>query len=110
MNKNQREYLVTRIEKYNEQINDLNEERTRHIFLCGMSALAAIATATRAFSLEAGYFQGLMTVVSISNAMWIFSNLEDIIETIVKKVGLEGRIAEIEELIESDELREGRSR
>ncbi len=97
MNDTQREFLVTKVEKYNEEVDQLQANITDNRFILGMVA-STLFFPMLALTMTEGTYERILEIVTIFiGANFSIYQLVNIISTIAKKAGLENRINEINE-------------
>lgn len=97
MNDTQREFLVTKVEKYNEEVDQLQANITDNSFILGMVASTLFFPMLALTRPEETYIKILAIVTIFIGANFSIYQLVNIISTIAKKAGLENRINEINE-------------
>ena len=104
MNREQREYLITRIEKYNIE-SDIAKKKIKHdTFFMGLSAIAIIFnTVGMANVTNESMFllQSLLLMINGASSVYRF---KEVINTVAHKAGLANRINEISDQLQLDEL------
>ena len=97
MNDTQREFLVTKVEKYNEEVDQLQVNIVNNKFILGMVA-STLFFPMLALTMTEGTYERILEIVTIFiGANFSIYQLVNIISTIAKKAGLENRINEINE-------------
>lgn len=97
MNDTQREFLVTKVEKYNEEVDQLQVNIVNNKFALGMVA-STLFFPMLALTMTEGTYERILEIVTIFiGANFSIYQLVNIISTIAKKAGLENRINEINE-------------
>ena len=102
LTKEKKEFYIKKVEKYNSESNSHNRAITLNLTTLGLSALYFIFYVIRS---DIFFPDGIEKIHLIIGTAIIsgttFLSLKNLINKIIKKIGLESRISEIEELLES---------
>ena len=107
MNNEQREFLVTKVEKYNEQIVQATKNIDNNIMMLAIGSAATVASVLMAS--QPDIFPSLITVTG--TLIGTASNVgfsKQITLAIASRTNLANRVDEIEQLLELDALEQGK--
>ena len=103
MNEEQREFLVTKVEKYNEEIDKINGGIKTNVFMLGAMLSALVFSVVNMNSGKLGLeITGWIT--AMAGSFYAAGDIRKVVQAIVTKAGLSNRIDEIEEKLELDNL------
>ena len=104
MNQDQKEFYIKKIKKYNEELKEVNRNTT--IFIMAVAFSALLITGVVLYeplydSILESWANKVKLIISymISGGLSLLS-IKSLINSIIRKAGLENRIIEIEEILE----------
>ena len=108
MNNEQREFLVTKVGKYNKQIDKLNDCMVGNTWIAGMAIAMVLRDVVGALthSIEDEKLLGsvLRAVSILVSSGSLAISTRRIMDTVAQKAGLSNRVREIEDQLGLDEL------
>ena len=104
MNNEQRKYIVEKIEKKENEVEENRKRTIINAFLLGLSGLAALASVVTNISGSTLLWKILLLV----NTSYTVYNLKEMLDAIAKKTGLETEVNMLQSQLDLDYLKDNK--